>query len=61
MRSYFYFGQMENHTVSKMPFAKVYPMYVPKAERKTGRTEKEVIEIISLVDRLGRSSFTKSI
>lgn len=28
-----------------MPFAKVYPMYVQKAERKN-RTEKEVVEII---------------
>jgi hypothetical protein len=46
MRSFFYFGQMENHTLFKMPFAKVYPMYVQKAERKN-RTEKEVIEIIS--------------
>lgn len=37
---------MENHKLFKMPFAKVYPMYVQKAERKT-RTEKEVVEIIS--------------
>lgn len=29
-----------------MPFAKVYPMYVQKAERKS-RTEEEVIEIIT--------------
>ena len=34
------------HRVFKMPFAKVYPMYVQKAERK-GRTKKEVDQIIT--------------
>jgi hypothetical protein len=34
-----------NHPIFKMSFAKVYPMYVAKAERK-GRTKEEVDEII---------------
>ncbi|MGO1542419.1 MAG: DUF2200 domain-containing protein [Luteimonas sp.] len=36
---------MSDHPVFKMKFAKVYPMYVQKAERK-GRTKEEVDEII---------------
>ena len=36
---------MSDHPVFKMKFAKVYPMYVQKAERK-GRTKDEVDEII---------------
>ncbi|WP_231758611.1 DUF2200 domain-containing protein [Microbulbifer elongatus] len=36
---------MVNHRIFSMPFAKVYPMYVQKAERK-GRTRAEVDEII---------------
>lgn len=36
---------MSDHPVFKMTFAKVYPMYVQKAERK-GRTKEEVDEII---------------
>lgn len=37
---------MPKHRVFAMPFAKVYPMYVKKAESK-GRTKKEVDQIIS--------------
>lgn len=33
------------HRIYKMPFAKVYPAYIAKAERK-GRTRQEVDEII---------------
>lgn len=33
------------HRIFAMPFAKVYPMYVQKAERK-GRTKDEVDEVI---------------
>lgn len=36
---------MPKHPVFAMPFAKVYPMYVQKAERK-GRTRAEVDEVI---------------
>ena len=33
------------HRIFSMPFAKVYPLYVQKAERK-GRTKKEVDQVI---------------
>ncbi|MEZ5465572.1 MAG: DUF2200 domain-containing protein [Lysobacteraceae bacterium] len=36
---------MSLHRIFKTPFAKVYPMYVQKAERK-GRTKDEVDEVI---------------
>jgi hypothetical protein len=36
---------MPRHKVFAMAFARVYPMYVQKAERK-GRTKKEVDEVI---------------
>src|SRR5688572_11781243 len=36
---------MAKHRIFTTPFAKVYPMYVAKAERK-GRTRKEVDQII---------------
>lgn len=36
---------MDNTKVFKMPFAKVYPLYIKKAERKN-RTKAEVDEII---------------
>ncbi len=36
---------MSTHRIFGMPFAKVYPLYVQKAERK-GRTHDEVDEII---------------
>lgn len=36
---------MPKHRIFAMPFAKVYPMYVKKAEAK-GRTKKEVDQII---------------
>lgn len=36
---------MENHKIFSMPFAKVYPMYIRKAERK-GRTKDEVDTLI---------------
>jgi len=37
---------METHRIYKMPFARVYPAYIAKAERK-GRTKKEVDAIIA--------------
>jgi hypothetical protein len=36
---------MPGHRIFEMPFAKVYPLYVQKAERKD-RTKKEVDQII---------------
>lgn len=36
---------MSEHKIFSMPFAKVYPLYVQKAERK-GRTQAEVDDII---------------
>ncbi len=36
---------MNNQRVYAMPFARVYPLYIAKAERK-GRTKAEVDEII---------------
>lgn len=36
---------MPKHDIFAMPFAKVYPLYIQKAERK-GRTKEEVDEII---------------
>lgn len=36
---------MSKHRIFTMPFAKVYPMYIQKAERKD-RTEEEVDQII---------------
>ena len=36
---------MSEHKIFAMPFAKVYPMYVQKAERKQ-RTKEEVDEVI---------------
>jgi hypothetical protein len=35
----------KNHPIYKMPFAKVYPMYIAKVERK-GRTASEVDEVV---------------
>ncbi len=37
---------MDKHKIYTMPFAKVYPLYVAKAERK-GRTKAEVDTIIA--------------
>lgn len=37
---------MPKHRIFAIPFAKVYPLYIEKAERKN-RTKKEVDEIIS--------------
>ena len=38
-------NKMNNTKIFKMPFAKVYPLYIQKAERK-GRTQAEVDTII---------------
>ncbi len=36
---------MAGHRIYAIPFAKIYPMYVQKAERK-GRTKKEVDQVL---------------
>lgn len=36
---------MTGHKVFRIPFAKIYPLYVEKAERK-GRTQEEVDQVI---------------
>ena len=55
---------MAEHKIYKMSFAKVYPMYVAKAEKK-GRTKEEVDQIIlwltgysqeDLEDQLGKET-----
>ncbi len=37
---------MENEKVFAMPFAKIYPLYIAKAEKK-GRTQAEVDQVIT--------------
>lgn len=44
---------MTKHKIYTMPFAKVYPLYVAKAERK-GRTKEEVDEIIRWLTGYGQ-------
>lgn len=46
---------MEKHKIYSMSFAKVYPMYVSKAEKK-GRTKAEVNEIIFWLTGYDQSS-----
>ena len=47
---------MKNERIFSMPFAKVYPMYIQKAERK-GRTKEEVDEIIFWLTGYDQVSF----
>lgn len=51
---------MSTHRVFAMPFAKVYPLYVQKAERK-GRTKAEVDEIISWLTGYDRAGLQRQI
>ncbi|MCC7509692.1 MAG: DUF2200 domain-containing protein [Planctomycetes bacterium] len=51
---------MPAHPVFKMTFAKVYPMYVKKAEAK-GRTRKEVDQIIYWLTGHNAASFKKAL
>ena len=48
--------EMESTKIFKMPFAKVYPMYIQKAEKK-GRTKAEVDEIIFWLTGYDEKSF----
>lgn len=47
---------MENTKIFKMPFSKVYPMYIQKAEKK-GRTKEEVDEIIFWLTSYNEDTF----
>lgn len=47
---------MNNHRIYKMSFARVYPEYVAKAERK-GRTKTEVDEIIRWLTGYSQDDF----
>ena len=51
---------MDNTRVFKMPFAKVYPMYIQKAEKK-GRTKQEVDEIIFWLTGYDEASLQKQL
>ncbi len=51
---------MAEHRIFSMAFAKVYPMYVQKAERK-GRTQKEVDHIIKWLTGYTQAGLQKQI
>ncbi len=51
---------MENPKIFTMPFAKVYPMYVQKAEKK-GRTKAEVDTVIRWLTGYGQKELQKQI
>ncbi len=52
--------QMENTRIFKMAFAKVYPMYINKAERK-GRTKEEVDHIIYWLTGYNEKTFQEQL
>ena len=51
---------MAGHRIYATPFAKVYPMYVQKAERK-GRTKEEVDQVIRWLTGYGQAGLQKQI
>ncbi len=51
---------MSKHRIFSMPFARVYPMYVQKAERK-GRTKQEVDGIIRWLTGYDQAGLEKQI
>lgn len=51
---------MQNTKIFTMPVAKVYPMYIQKAEKK-GRTKKEVDEIIRWLTGYDQKTLRKKI
>ena len=51
---------MSNHHIFAMKFAKVYPLYVQKAERKN-RTKEEVDQIISWLTGYDQAGLQKQI
>ncbi len=50
----------KNHKIYTMPFARVYPMYIAKVERK-GRTKEEVDEIINWLTGYSRKELEAQI
>jgi len=50
--------KMEKHKIYTMAFAKVYPHYVTKAERK-GRTKEEVDELITWLTGYGHEELSR--
>jgi hypothetical protein len=51
---------MPGHRIFAMPFSKVYPLYVQKAEKK-GRTKKEVDQVISWLTGYTAAALKKQI
>ena len=51
---------MDNHRIFATPFAKVYPMYVQKAERKQ-RTKAEVDEVIRWLTGYSQAQFERQL
>lgn len=51
---------MSEHRIFSMPFAKVYPMYVQKAERK-GRTQEEVDQLICWLTGYSKAGLAEQI
>lgn len=51
---------MPAHRIFAMPFAKVYPMYIQKAEKK-GRTKEEVDQIICWLTGYTQAALQKEI
>lgn len=51
---------MDNHRIYSMSVAKVYPLYIQKAEKK-GRTKQEVDDIIFWLTGHSKSTFQKVI
>lgn len=51
---------MQKHRIFAMPFAKVYPMYVQKAERKN-RTKEEVDQVICWLTGYDRKGLQRQI
>lgn len=53
-------GRVVQHRVYKIPFAKIYPMYVQKAERKK-RTQEEVDRILCWLTGYTKAGLNKQI
>ncbi len=51
---------MTAHRIYAMPFAKVYPLYVQKAERK-GRTKAEVDRVIQWLTGYGKAGLDRQL
>lgn len=51
---------MPRHSIFRTPFAKVYPMYVQKAERKS-RTKDEVDQVICWLTGYDRAGLQKQV